>query len=256
MSQRKTILLIDVDPPTRKYLENFTRLLGNYTVGWAAENLEIQAWINAFETALIIWDSSQIKKDGGQLFREIRKKYSSLQVLVMIESRQDEKMIKKDTLVETLTKPFDLKELSQKIKKLLPQDFARLLVADDEPGIDQLVEEILRPLGVEVFGASDGEDALQIFREKACNLALLDLRMPKIQGTELIQFLQTSVHPAPPKSIFLMSTALGDNLSELERMGFPILLKPIDLEILEQNILGACQKFELTLQKEKPNLFV
>ena len=146
-----------------------------------------------------------------------------------------------------------LKEIQQKYPQfqisIKNPDPARLLVADDEPGIAQLVMDLLEPAGLEVCPASNGEDALRVFKEHRCNLALIDLRMPKMHGTELLRLLEGSVDPPPPKAILVMCAGLGENLDELKRLGHEILSKPLDLEGLEGTVLKACKKYGLDLKR-------
>ena len=62
---------------------------------------------------------------------------------------------------------------------------AKILVADDERNIIQLLRLYLRNEGYDVIAASDGEQALERFRAEAPDLVLLDLMMPKLNGFEV-----------------------------------------------------------------------
>jgi len=65
---------------------------------------------------------------------------------------------------------------------------ARVLVADDEPVVRKITERMLRHLGYEVVGASDGEEALRTFEKEPAAFALvvLDVLMPKLRGPEAL----------------------------------------------------------------------
>ena len=65
----------------------------------------------------------------------------------------------------------------------------RVLVADDQPIVRKLTERMLRQLGYEVVGASDGEEALRAFEHEpnAFELVVLDVMMPKIRGPETLR---------------------------------------------------------------------
>ena len=255
MIQPKIVLIKDADPEITKYLENFITLLGPYKIQHASKDLEFWAMINAFEPVLIIFG----KRDEELFLKEIQRKFPKIRVLILTKTPIGEKLFKNNPHIDVLNYPFDLKELSQKVKNFLPApaetesktDFTRLLVADDEPGINQLIMSLFEPLGIEVYAASDGEEALKIFKKNRCNLALLDLRMPKLAGPELIKFLETSIDPPPPKAILVMCAALGDNLNKIREMGYPIISKPMDPETLEEQILDARKKYGLALHSEK-----
>ncbi len=63
----------------------------------------------------------------------------------------------------------------------------RILVVDDEAGIRELVGQYLRTEGYEVDEAADGEDALRRFQERAHDLVVLDLRLPGIDGFDVLR---------------------------------------------------------------------
>lgn len=80
-----------------------------------------------------------------------------------------------------------------------------VLVVDDEPNIREVVELYLRREGYRVSVAADGEAALAIIEEKAPDLIILDLMMPKLGGLELTRILRDSNLPIP----VIMLTAKG-----------------------------------------------
>jgi DNA-binding response OmpR family regulator len=63
----------------------------------------------------------------------------------------------------------------------------RILVVDDEPAIRELVGQYLRREGYEVDEAEDGEDALRRFGRNEPDLVVLDLRLPGIDGYEVLR---------------------------------------------------------------------
>ncbi len=64
---------------------------------------------------------------------------------------------------------------------------AKILVADDERDIRDLIGFTLRFAGHEVITAKDGEEALQLTRQEIPDLVLLDVRMPRMTGYETCQ---------------------------------------------------------------------
>lgn len=64
---------------------------------------------------------------------------------------------------------------------------SKVVVADDDPIIRQLMESKLTELGCEAMLAEDGMEAWQLLRGKNINLAIVDLEMPNIAGIPLIQ---------------------------------------------------------------------
>ena len=91
---------------------------------------------------------------------------------------------------------------------------ARILIADDNPQILELLEAYLEPLGVTVLTAMDGEKALQVTEDESPDLVLLDVMMPKHSGFEVCrQLKQTPRHRDRP---IVMVTALNE-VGDIER---------------------------------------
>jgi DNA-binding response OmpR family regulator len=67
---------------------------------------------------------------------------------------------------------------------------ARILVAEDERDIRELIGFTLRHHGHEVLTASNGEDALAIALRERPDLVLLDIRMPRLTGYEVCRQLR------------------------------------------------------------------
>jgi DNA-binding response OmpR family regulator len=65
-----------------------------------------------------------------------------------------------------------------------------ILVADDEPDIRDLVAFRLQRAGHNVLLARDGQEALALIQEHRPTLALLDIRMPKMTGLEVVRALR------------------------------------------------------------------
>lgn len=63
----------------------------------------------------------------------------------------------------------------------------RLLFADDETQLDELMRRLFEPRGFEVDCVSDGEEALRAFRKKDYDVLVIDLMMPGLNGYELLR---------------------------------------------------------------------
>jgi len=74
---------------------------------------------------------------------------------------------------------------------------SRVLVADDEPAIRKVVRDAFEREGHEVTAAIDGQDALERFEERAFDLVVTDLAMPRMGGLELVQEIRRRKSPAP-----------------------------------------------------------
>jgi DNA-binding response OmpR family regulator len=70
-------------------------------------------------------------------------------------------------------------------------DRALILVADDDPDILELVSVTLEREGYEILLASNGEEALELARQRLPDLAVLDVMMPRLDGCEVTHFIRT-----------------------------------------------------------------
>ena len=74
---------------------------------------------------------------------------------------------------------------------------ARLLVADDEPTILELLSASLRYAGFDVVTAADGNEALTMARAQRPDALVLDVMMPGLDGFEVVRRLRNEGSTAP-----------------------------------------------------------
>lgn len=91
---------------------------------------------------------------------------------------------------------------------------ARILIADDEPINQELLEAFLIPQGYELEFADDGLDTVNKTKSFQPDLILLDVMMPKLSGFEVCEKLKSD--PATSGIMILMVTALNE-LGDVER---------------------------------------
>ena len=85
---------------------------------------------------------------------------------------------------------------------------ARVLVADDDQAIRQLVCTIIKREGLEVDCAADGMEAIDFLRQHEYAVVLVDLMMPRVDGFGVIAHLRK--HPPSYKPVVLVITAYAD----------------------------------------------
>lgn len=118
---------------------------------------------------------------------------------------------------------------------------ARLLVAEDEAPLLEILLEGLRDEGFEVVGAEDGVRALEIYRDAGpFDLLLLDEEMPRLTGRRLVARLRAEGEDVPA---VLFSGNLDLTPEEQARLGVgPALRKPISFDELSRAIRAALGK--------------
>lgn len=111
----------------------------------------------------------------------------------------------------------------------------KVLLADDDELLRDLVVEVLEEEGYEVIAVADGQAALETFyQNKDISLVILDVMMPKLDGIEVLKEIR-NISDTP----VLMLTALGDSNSELSGLrngANDYVSKPFHYEILIERI--------------------
>ena len=110
---------------------------------------------------------------------------------------------------------------------MLSEKKKQVLVIDDEESIRQVFRWILEGQGYEVETAETGVQAIEKFEEKFYNLALLDIRLPDMEGTELLNIL----HKRSPKTMKIMVTgypSLDNAMKSLNVGADAYVVKPVE----------------------------
>jgi len=119
----------------------------------------------------------------------------------------------------------------------------RILVVDDDEGILLTMRAALEENGYAVETASNAEEAMQKTQTMTFNLALLDIKLPDIDGTELLTKLQNAV-PKMRKIIITGYPSLQNSIEALNNEADAYLTKPIDMEKLFTVIEKQLEKQE------------
>ncbi|MDO9566626.1 MAG: PAS domain S-box protein [Candidatus Desulfaltia sp.] len=124
-----------------------------------------------------------------------------------------------------------------------------ILVADDDYQIRDLLTEVIEKEGYKVFLASNGKEAVEIAKNNPLDLAILDLKMPEMDGITALK----QIKEINGNIEILVITGYGDlqSLREvIEQEGvFDYLIKPFALSDIKHCIKRALQRKELNLKK-------
>lgn len=112
----------------------------------------------------------------------------------------------------------------------------KILIADDNPQILELLEAYLEPIGAAVLTAADGEQALKAIEREQPDIVLLDVMMPKRSGFEVCRIVKESRRgPQIPIILITALNEVGDVERGRECGADDFLSKPVNkLELLER----------------------
>jgi two-component system alkaline phosphatase synthesis response regulator PhoP len=123
----------------------------------------------------------------------------------------------------------------------------RILVADDEPDILEIIGYNLRTEGYEVFTAKDGEDALVKAKSLKPDIILLDVMMPHRTGMDVCKALRSM--PSFHDTLIVFLTALNDEISYVRGLEFgadDYISKPISPRVLVTKINSLFRRHSKT----------
>lgn len=129
--------------------------------------------------------------------------------------------------------------------------YERVLIVDDEASIRQFLTIMLKRESYHVYSAKDGEEALEMAKKGTYDLILSDLKMPKVDGLQLLD----QVKIISPSTVFIMMTAHGTTDTAVEAMkkgAFEYVLKPFQLDEVKLVIKRGLESQKL--QDENINL--
>lgn len=116
-------------------------------------------------------------------------------------------------------------------------EIKKVLIADDEPDILEIISYNLQLHGYTVFTAKDGDQAIKIASETHPDLIILDIMMPKKNGIEVCKQLRTQSDFQDTIIVFL--TALNDELSHVRGLEFgadDFIAKPISPKVMVSKV--------------------
>ncbi len=125
----------------------------------------------------------------------------------------------------------------------------RVLVVDDEPAARGGLEKLLKGEGFQVDVASDGVEAIAVAGEHPPDVVVTDLKMPNMDGIELMK----KLHEIDPSVPVVVATAFGDVGSAVNAMragAEDYLTKPIDFDALVVAVERALERRDLRVETE------
>ncbi len=125
----------------------------------------------------------------------------------------------------------------------------RILIVDDEESQRRQLAGFLKKQNFNVTTAESGPEAINLCRDKSFEIALIDLKMPGMDGIELLSKLNES----NPEMQVIMMTAYGSVESAVEAMrlgAYHYVNKPINLDELKLNISKALESHHLLMENK------
>jgi two-component system, NtrC family, response regulator HydG len=127
---------------------------------------------------------------------------------------------------------------------------ASILIIDDDPYIITLLDNYFKCEGYLTYTSSKGKTALQLIRSKRIDVVMCDIRLPDINGTELLQ----QIRLLAPDSEVIMMTAYAEiraAVASIQSGAFDYVTKPIYPEEISEIVKRAIQKKQSSIAEKE-----
>jgi diguanylate cyclase (GGDEF)-like protein len=126
----------------------------------------------------------------------------------------------------------------------------RVLVADDDIGIRTVIAEVLGDDGFDVTTAANGDEAWQKFEKESYEIVLTDIRMPLLDGLQLLQRIKTK---SPTTCVVILTSfaSVASSVQALKDGAFDYLIKPFEsLDAVSRAVQRAVEHIESARERE------
>ena len=245
---RKKVLVVDDEPNIREFLK-YELTCEGYEVIEAACGEDTLAIARREHPSIITLDVLMTGIDGFDVLSILSHDRETAGIPVILVSVVDDRD-KGFRLgaVDYLVKPIDRKEFIDCIHRVSSQldgtHQRKVLVVDDDPGIIEALQRILRVEGFEVLTACDGETAIDQVLASDPDLVVLDLKLPGISGYEVLRRLKSGDNSKSTPIVVMTGSDLDRGKAKSLALGASeYLTKPFSknqfLEILKRLLAEA-----------------
>lgn len=134
-----------------------------------------------------------------------------------------------------------------------PQKRERILIVDDEPSIRDVLTRVVFGEGFKSDTAQDAQEAMQKLAETEYEMVLTDIRMPGLDGLQLLQHVATHY----PEVAVIMITGVADLKSAVHALSngaYDYVTKPFDVLELKSKIHKALERRQLVFENRQYQL--
>ena len=124
-----------------------------------------------------------------------------------------------------------------------------ILIVEDDPTVGESLRLLLKKRGYSIQLASNGKEALQLFRQGSVDLVITDLVMPKMGGIELLEAVKKLRHET--EVIVISAQGTIEKAVQAMKLGaFDFIEKPINVRVISLLVERALEKQTLVLQNQ------
>jgi signal transduction histidine kinase/DNA-binding response OmpR family regulator len=253
---RAPLILVVDDEPNILDLLRYQLERAGYTVRTARRGEEALTIARRERPDLITLDMLMAGMDGSEVLERLKSDGETADIpVVIISIVADRENLMAMGAVDFLPKPLEEIELLMTVERVLSRvlqgkKIGTVLVGDDDPDIVGWLRRVLEDKGFKVREAGDGEAVLEAVLQSPPDLILLDLRMPKLDGREVITRLKLRSDTRDIPIIVITASSVDKERDRVQILGMGaegFLTKPFPAEDLVREIgLVLSKKMEAT----------
>jgi signal transduction histidine kinase/CheY-like chemotaxis protein len=193
------ILVVEDDEAAAELLMHYLRSAG-YQTEQAHDGLEALEKARRLKPSAITLDVNLPKLDGWDVLAELKLDQHTRDIPVVVVSVINEQSHGRalgaaDYFVKPVNRDALIARLSHyAFTSNVDQREVKVLVVDDDAEAREVMTNLLKPLGFAVFTAEGGEQGVQLARQVAPDLVILDLLMPGMSGFEVVRILKADLY--------------------------------------------------------------
>ncbi|UCC89007.1 MAG: GAF domain-containing protein [Anaerolineales bacterium] len=241
------ILVVDDDEHILQLLRHQLEAEG-YRVLTAQRGEDVLHLAQSEQPALITLDILLVDTDGFEVLERLKRDPTTSSIPVIIVSVVPDAETRGLALGAAgyIGKPFEERQVLSQVQEVLSSlgigengQLSHVLVVDDDHHIVEWLKEALTQSGFVVQGAYNGQEALALAREDSPDLILLDLKMPDMDGYEVIRRLRREHTTRNIPVIIITGHAIDDDYDHVKILGMGVehmLTKPFNIETLVEEI--------------------
>jgi len=228
-----SILVVDDD---KNFIYSLTEVLQmqNWNIDVATNGFDAARMVTEKDYNLVLLDVNMPGINGIETFHKIKEISPKTIVFMMTGGPMDNlRNLQEQGISVAFQKPLDMVRLIDMISNL--EQKMNVLIIDDDAGHTAILSDILIKKGFNVLAARTGKDGLGILAETNIDIILLDIKLPDIDGIELLELIKK----VKPKAATIAITGYSVNQvmeKVIQKGAYTCFIKPVNLDLLVQEM--------------------
>ena len=223
------LLIVEDDPVFASVLTDLAKAAGFHPVV-ATDGTTGLAWARSLRPAAVVLDMGLPELDGASVLEAVRADPATRMLPVHIVSASDPNpLVAGLDPVGWAVKPVDragMETVLQRLRSEVDGRVPRLLVVEDDPVMQESLQELLTADGAEVIAVGTAADARRILAAEPVDCLVLDLGLPDGSGIDFLRNLKEELgSSAPPVVVYTGRDLDRSELHEVERLSDSVVLK-------------------------------